>query len=112
MQPAHAACIFCRPGGAEMAYQLIRGTVVENRRKRIHVVRVVGAVLDTWDIDHIAEEVRELLLSRSGEQAADVVVVQGDTRESLRLFGEPWSVSRVRAAMFNAAIRWSPLTLD
>ena len=46
-----------------------------------------------------------------GEQEAAIVVVQGDTKETLRLFGEPYAVARVRAAMFNAAIRWSEFVL-
>jgi hypothetical protein len=49
-------------------------------------------------------------LAHRGEPFAEVVVVQGDSKETLRLFGMPYSVNRVRAAMFNAAIRW--ITLD
>jgi hypothetical protein len=40
------------------------------------------------------------------------VIVQGDTKETLRLYGAPYSVNRVRAAMFSAAIRWAPIELD
>jgi hypothetical protein len=40
------------------------------------------------------------------------VVVQGDTRETFRLFGIPYSVGRVRSAMFNAAVNWTPIDLD
>jgi hypothetical protein len=32
--------------------------------------------------------------------------------ETLRLFGEGHAVTVVRAALFNAAIAWSPLQLD
>jgi hypothetical protein len=39
-------------------------------------------------------------------------VIQGDTKETLRLFGETQAVSLVRAALFNAAVAWSPLQLD
>jgi hypothetical protein len=40
------------------------------------------------------------------------VIVQGDSKETLRLFGETHAVGRVRAALFNAAVSWSPLQLD
>ena len=54
---------------------------------------------------------REKMLAR-GESAADVVVVQGEAKETLRLYGAPYAVTRVRAAMFNAAISWPPIELD
>ena len=43
---------------------------------------------------------------------SEVVVVQGYDKHTLRLYGLPYSVNRVRAAMFNAAIKWMPLALD
>jgi hypothetical protein len=95
-----------------MAYELAQGMVIEHPRKAIHVVRIMGETLETWEIDALAEQMRRGLLSRTGEQAADVVVVQGDTRETLRIFGDPYSVSRVRTAMFNAGLTWSPIRLD
>jgi len=95
-----------------MAYELMHGIVVHRPRKAIHAVRVVGEAVDAWEIDQIADEMRRWLLSRMGEQDADVVVVQGSTKETLRLFGHPYSASRVRAAMFNAAVSWSPIALD
>jgi hypothetical protein len=95
-----------------MAYKLAHGMVIEHPRKAIHVVRIIGETLETWEIDALAEQMRRGLLSRTGEQAADVVIVQGDTREALRIFGEPYSVSRVRTAMFNAGLTWSPIRLD
>jgi len=30
----------------------------------------------------------------------------------LRLFGDAYAVGKVRAALFNAAMNWSPMTLD
>ena len=51
-------------------------------------------------------------LAHRGEPSADVVVVQGSGKDTLRLFGTPYSVNRVRAAMFNAAIRWTPIEID
>jgi hypothetical protein len=32
-------------------------------------------------------------------------------KETLRLFGDPYAVAHVCAAMFNAAIRWQPFEL-
>jgi hypothetical protein len=74
-------------------------------------VRVHGEILEAAEIDDIAERMRDRLQSR-GEIAADVVVVQGSSKETLRLFGTPYSVARVRAALFNAAVTWTPLDLD
>jgi hypothetical protein len=85
--------------------------VRESRRRAIHVVRVNGEILDWPEIDELAERMRERLANR-GEPTAEVVVVQGYSKETLRLFGDPYSVNCVRAAMFNAAVRWSPLQLD
>ena len=47
-----------------------------------------------------------------GEIAADVVVVEGARKETLRLFGTPYAVNRVRAALFNAAVSWTQIELD
>jgi hypothetical protein len=95
-----------------MAYRLVYGTVREHPRKVIHVVRVLDELLEAEEIDDIAEHVRERALTKDGEQDAAVVVVQGDNKETLRLFGEPYAITRVRAAMFNAAIHWRSMTLD
>ena len=43
-------------------------------------------------------------------ERGDVVVVQGRGKETLAL-GTTHSVRLVREAMFNAAIRWTPLDL-
>jgi hypothetical protein len=75
------------------------------------LVRVVDEILDFAEIDDIAEKMRNYTLSRHGEQAANVVIVQGSGKETLRLFGDPHAKT-VRAALFNAAVSWSPLTLD
>ena len=75
-------------------------------------MRVADALLEADEVDDLAERMRQRALAKYGEQAADIVVVQGDSKETLRLFGEPYSVSRVRAAMFNAAIGWQDLALD
>ena len=55
---------------------------------------------------------RERALAKHGEPDAAVVVVQGDSKETLRLFGEPYAVARVRTAMFNAAIAWREYELE
>ena len=94
-----------------MSHHLIHGTVRESQRSVIHVVRVQGEILDLVEIEDIAERMRDRLASR-GEVVAEVVIVQGAGKETLRLIGSPYSVSRVRAAMFNAAISWAPLNLD
>jgi len=94
-----------------MSHHLMYGVVIERPRKTIHVLRVMGQTLESWEIDAIADAMRERLLSR-GEQEADVVVVHGTSRETLQMFGDRYSVSRVRTAMFNAAVTWSSITLD
>ena len=95
-----------------MAHKLTYGTVVDRPRKVIHIVRVAGKIIDAWEIDEIATKMRERMLSKHGEQFADVVIIQGNTKETLRLFGDSYAVTRVRAAMFNAAISWRPIKLD
>ncbi len=94
-----------------MSHRLSYGTVRELPRQAIYVVRVHDELLLPHEIDDIAARMRERLHSR-GESSADVVVVQGDSRETFRLFGLPYSVGRVRAAMFNAAVNWTPIELD
>jgi hypothetical protein len=94
-----------------MSHHLVYGTVRESQRRVIHVVRVQGAILDPVEIEDIAERMRERLASR-GEVVAEVVMVQGSGKETLRLSGSSYSASRVRAAMFNAALSWTPLDLD
>jgi hypothetical protein len=95
-----------------MTYKLVHGTVFDSPRQIIHVVRVVDEILDLAEIDDIAEKMRNYALSRQGEQTADVVVVQGSSKETLRLFGDPRAKALVRAALFNAAVSWSPVTFD
>ena len=95
-----------------MTYKLVYGTVLDRPRQVIHVVRVVDEILDFAEIDDIAEKMRNRALSRHGEQAANVVIVQGSRQETLRLFGDSRAITLVRAALFNAAVSWSPVTLD
>ena len=65
-----------------------------------------------WIIPRSTEQLRIHVTSRHGEQTPNIVIVQGDSKETLRLFGETHAVTRVRAALFHAAVRWSPLQLD
>ena len=85
-----------------MALDLQYARLRETPRSAIHVVRVRGEILEAGDIDAIAERMREKVEAR-GEIATDVVVVQGDRKETLRLY--------VRSAMFNAALSWTPIEL-
>ena len=94
-----------------MPQRLSYGTVRDAPRRVIHVVRVQDEILEPPEIADIAERMRERLASR-GEPLADIVVIQGDAKETLRLFGEAYSVGRVRAAMFNAALSFAPLELE
>jgi hypothetical protein len=95
-----------------MTRQLTYGTVRDHPRRVIHVVRVFDKILDYPEIDHVTEQMRIHVTSRHGEQTPNIVIVQGDSKESLRLFGESHAVTLVRAALFHAAVRWSPLQLD
>ena len=95
-----------------MTWKLAYGSVQDRPRKVIHVVRVVDDILAPDQIHDVEERMRQHALSRYGDQAANVVVVQGRAKETLRLFGEPHCVTRVRAALFNAAVIWSPIELD
>ncbi len=95
-----------------MSPKLLYAALQDRPRKVIHVVRVVDERLAPEDVHEIAERMRQRALSRQGDQAADVVVVQGRAKETLRLSGDAHCVRRVRAAMFNAELRWSPIELD
>jgi len=100
--PDHAAR-YDYDQGRPMSYTLTFGTVRESQRRAIYVLRIHDALLEPPEVDELKERMRESLESR-GELSAAVVVVQGDTKETLRLFGDSFSVSRVRTAMFNAQI--------
>jgi hypothetical protein len=95
-----------------MSYKLAYAAVRDHPRKVIHVVRVLDELLEPEAIEELAAQMRERALRKQGEPEAAVVVVQGDSKETLRLFGEPYAVTRVRAAMFSAAIGWQDFALD
>jgi hypothetical protein len=94
-----------------MAYQLTYAAVRHQSRQVIHVVRNNGEELPPWEIGEVIDRVRERMLARLGEQDPAVVFIQGMTRETLRYIGDAYAVSLVRAALFNAAVRWSPIEL-
>ena len=94
-----------------MTRQLAYGMVRDHPRKVIHVVRVLDEILDYPEIDRVTEQMRVHVTSRHGEQTPNIVIVVGDSKETLRLFGESHAVTCVRTALFHAAVRWSPLQL-
>lgn len=94
-----------------MARSFVYGTVRETQRTAIYVIRIRDERIDPIEAGDIAERMREKMLAR-GETAAEVVVVEGAAQETLRLHGSPYAVTRVRAAMFNAAISWQPIELS
>ncbi len=94
-----------------MPRSFVYGTVRDSQRTAIYVIRVKDDVIDAVEADVIAYRMRKHLQAR-GDFGADVVVVEGGGKETLRLYGIPYSVSRVRAAMFSAAISWSPIEMD
>jgi predicted kinase len=98
-------------GSAPRSLRLSCGFVRESQRQVIYAIRVHDVILELHELENIAARMRERLAHR-GESSADVVMLQGDAKETLRLFGMPYSVNRVRAAMFSAAIRWTPIDLD
>lgn len=108
--PAGNGAFFAN-GGRRMQATYSYGTVRDSKRTAIYAVRVHDRLLDPAEVDQVAARMREKIEAR-GELSADVVVVQGDAKETLHLSGTPYSVSRVRAAMFSAAIRWMPVEFD
>jgi hypothetical protein len=91
--------------------QLVYGSVVDGSRKVIHAVRVIDEILELQDMNEIVAKVRDRMLSKHGEQFADVVLIQGNSKGSLRLFGDSYAVSLVRTAMFHSSISWQPIEL-
>jgi hypothetical protein len=95
-----------------MTLKLLHGTVRDGPRQVIHVVLVVDKILEFPEVDNVVENVRAHILSKSGEQDPNIVIVHGDRRETLHLVGETHAVTRVRAALFNVAVTFSPLKLE
>ena len=86
-------------------------TVIRRPRGAIHVLKV-STPIPAWEIYYITERMRDRALSRSGEQDADVVLVEDVSDRDVRLFGLPSSVSRVRAELGGLAGKWQPIELD
>jgi hypothetical protein len=95
-----------------MTLKLLHGKVRDGPRQAIHVVLVVDKILEFPEVDDIMEKMRGHILSKSGEQDPNIVIVHGDRRETLRLVGEAHAVTCVRTALFNAAVTFSPLRLE
>jgi len=95
-----------------MTIKLVYGAVRKHPRKVIHVLRVLDELLEPEELDELADHMRERALAKHGEPDAAVVMVQDDSKETLRLQGEPYAVACVRAAMFNAEIDWRKFELD
>ena len=95
-----------------MTFKLLHGVVLDHPGRPIHVVRVVDKILEFPEVDDIADKMRVHILSKSGEQDPNIVIVHGNSIETMRLVGETHAVTRVRAALFNVAVSFSPLTLD
>jgi hypothetical protein len=74
-------------GTAAMTYKLVYGAVREHPRKFIHMLCVVDAFIDTDELEELTDRMRDRALTRQGEPNAAVVVVQGDSKETLRLHG-------------------------
>jgi hypothetical protein len=94
-----------------MKRSYVYGTVRQAPSGAIHAVRVKGELLGLDEIDQLAARMRERIEAR-GEVTPEVVVVQGERKETLALFGAPYAVNLVRAAMFNSAIRRTQIDFD
>ena len=69
-----------------MSHQLVYCTVRESKHRVIYVVRVQEEILEPFELENIAELMRDKLAAR-GELMAEVVTMQGTSRETLRLSG-------------------------
>src|SRR5215467_10324089 len=106
----HSSAIHRRlVNGNRSKLSLSYAAVRDSSRPVIYAVRINGASLQPHEIDDVAARMRERLAKR-GEVPTDIVVLQGEGK-TLRLYGVSYSVTRVRAAMFNAAISWTPVDL-
>lgn len=93
-----------------MSYELYYGSLKESDRTAIYVLRVEADLVDDGEAEDLAQRMRERML-HLGRSVSDVVVLHGTTRETFRLFGMPFTVSKVRAALFNGSISWKPISL-
>ena len=70
------------------SHQLVYCTVRESKHRVIYVVRVQDEILEPFELENIAELMRDKLAAR-GELTAEVVTMQGTSRETLRLSRQP-----------------------
>jgi hypothetical protein len=112
MRTGNVHALFAVGACCDMTLKLLHGTVRDRPRHAIHVVLVVDTFLEFPKVDEIAETMRAHILSKSGEQDPNIVIVHGNSSETLRLVGETHAVTRVRTAMFNAAVAFTPIDLD
>jgi len=81
-----------------MSYKLSYWIVKYQARKVVHVVRNTGDDLAMPEFNDVVEMERERMLSRHGEQTAAVAFAQGNTKETLRLFGDSYAVASPRCS--------------
>jgi len=89
-----------------MPYRLLLGAVPESRRQVTYVVRVQDGILPRTDIDEISARMRERCARRNQRRGGRRA---GHSRQTMRLFGSPYSVWLVRAAMLKETVGWLPL---
>jgi hypothetical protein len=94
-----------------MARKIDHATIRKSARTAIHIIKVTGPRLAYWEIEDIAEQARQTMLSKMGEQLADVVVLQDEPNGIPLLFGAPDSVARVRSKLRDAVLLWEPIDL-
>ena len=75
-------------------------------------MRVVDSIPEFPEIDDIIEKLRAHILSKYGERRPNIVIIHGNSREALRLFGDSHAATRVRAALFNVCVTFSALKLE
>ena len=75
--------------------QLVYGIVRESQRRVIHVVCVQDKILGPYELDDITERMREKLASR-GELTAEVVVVQGASKDASPVGRSLFSIAGTR----------------
>jgi len=93
-----------------MTYRISYGSLPDKGWRSIYVVKIEGELLDDGQVAYLSEDMRGYLLSR-GEPTAEIVVLQGLSRETLKLSGENYAVRQVREALFHAQISWTPISL-
>ena len=108
-------------GDNYLPYEIVGRVASADVRDAVEAIHAASRAYPAWRalgvekrselLKQLAARMRERLAHR-GEPAAEVVIVQGSGKDTLRLFGAPYSVNRVRTAMFNAAVRWAPFEID